>query len=61
MKVESCDVAKEFRLLDVSLQKSTTDHATGKSYNFLDRGGQFTRDHKSCYIGQETCQLQLHR
>jgi hypothetical protein len=61
VQVESCDVAEAFRLLEVSLQQSATDHATGKSYNFLDRGGQFTGDHKSCYIGQETCQLHLHR
>ena len=43
---KSCDVAEAFMMLEVSLQQSATDHATGKSYNFLDKGGQFTGDHK---------------
>ena len=39
-------MAEAFRMLEVSLQQFATDHATGKSYNFLDKGGQFIGDHK---------------
>ncbi|KAL2327437.1 hypothetical protein Fmac_020864 [Flemingia macrophylla] len=28
-KVEKCDVLEEFRLLEVAMQQSATDHATG--------------------------------
>lgn len=30
MQVEDCDVKEAFRLLEVALQQSATDHSTGK-------------------------------